>query len=680
MTSLPMLTLSTTWMPAAEGQPLSYVLKLRNRGDAPVKGFRLCFSGPARIDPSADIEGGTLESRVSNHSELSPAAGYVLEPGATWQVTVRGLSYPLRHWSDGANSAYVVLADGAIVPVITQPTNAPRDNAPRVKGAAIFPVPAKTPVNLSIIPWPKTVRTTGAQPVPAGLDVGAHTAAGTAAAAAFAELVDSLFPAEGLSRPIAEGGLRVTLADKAGLGKEAYEIEFAANAATVSASTETGLLYGLVTLGQIVRGAKKHPGNFMFPASGSIADEPAYGWRGTHMDVARQFYATAEVSQFLKILAWNKMNRFHWHLSDDEAWRVEIDAYPALTTIGAWRGHGLPIPALLGSGPQPVGGYYSKAAIREIVGLAERLGIAVVPEIDIPGHCYAMLQAIPELRDPDEHGDYCSVQGFPNNCINPAYEKTYEVLSTIFDELVELFPAKIIHIGADEVPLGAWSGSPLALERLKTLKGESAAAAHAARLGKTTNLHGADDIEGTGTAVLQAEFLHRVQALLASKGCVTGGWEEAAHGNVIDKDKSYLVGWRNVEVSAKLAGEGYDIVVAPGQRYYLDMANGIAWSEPGAGWAGWSGPMETYEFDPTEGWTTEQKKHFLGVQACIWSEPMTDRAIFDRLVFPRLSAIAETGWTEDSARSWGRFSALAGLMPILYGNWQTELPQVAEEE
>jgi hexosaminidase len=678
MTSLPMLTLSTTWTPEAGGQPLSYVLKLKNRGDVAVGGFSLCFSGPARIEPTADIEGGTLEARVSNHSELSPPAGYVLEPGATWTVTVRGLSYPLRHWSDGANTAYVALSDGTVAPVITAPTVAPRDNAPRVKGTAPFPVPGKTPVNLSIIPWPKTVRTNGAQPVPFGFDVTAGSAVGEVAASAFAELVEGLFPAEGLARPVAEGGLPVTLVDKAGMAAEAYELAFAAGAATVSATTKTGFLYGLITLGQILRGARKHPANFVFPAGGTIVDEPAYRWRGTHLDVARQFYATAEVKQFLKILSWNKLNRFHWHLSDDEAWRVEIDAYPALTEIGAWRGHGLPIPALLGSGPQKVGGYYSKPAIRDIVGLAARLGITVVPEIDIPGHCYAMLQAIPELRDPGEHGDYFSVQAFPNNCINPAHEKTYEVLSTIFDEMVELFPARIIHIGADEVPLGAWSGSPLALERLRVLKGEAAAAAHAARLNKTTNTHGADDIEGTGTAVLQAEFLDRVQKLLASKGCVTGGWEEAAHGDVIEKDKSYLVGWRNVEVNAKLAAEGYDIVVAPAQRYYLDMANGAAWSEPGAGWAGWSGPEETYLFDPTEGWTAEQKQHFLGVQACIWSESMTDRAIFDRLVFPRLSAVAETGWTPDSARSWPRFSALAGLMPILYGNWQTEVPVAAE--
>jgi hexosaminidase len=176
-----------------------------------------------------------------------------------------------------------------------------------------------------------------------------------------------------------------------------------------------------------------------------------------------------------------------------------------------------------------------------------------------------------------------------------------------------------------------------------------------------------DRLSVTGTAPLQAEFLKRIQAFLASRGKITGAWEEAAHGGGIDKNKCYLVGWVNVESGRKLAAEGYDVVVAPGQAYYLDMANGEEWHEPGAGWAGWSSPEKAYRFDPTAGWTEAQKAKFLGVQGCIWSEPMTDRAVFDRLVFPRLSAIAETGWTKAENKDFGRFSTLSNLMPNLYG-------------
>ena len=149
---------------------------------------------------------------------------------------------------------------------------------------------------------------------------------------------------------------------------------------------------------------------------------------------------------------------------------------------------------------------------------------------------------------------------------------------------------------------------------------------------------------------------------------IAPGVEVAARARQHDDGACALVGWRDAAVSGKLAGEGYDIVVSPGQAYYLDMSQSSDWPEPGASWAGWSGPRETYEFDPVQGWTPAQLAHLLGVQACIWSEPMTDRAVFDRLVFPRLSAIAETGWTRADARSWARFEAAAGLMPILYGH------------
>ena len=668
----PQFRLETVWTPASDHQPLSYVLTLTNLSGTSIEGFQLCVSGPARIDPAATIDGGSLTARLSNHSRFAPPEGFSLEHGASWRVVARGLSYPLRHWSDGANTAYLELADGSIAPVSIAPTKAIGDNAPLKKGAAVFPVPASAPVTVSVVPWPRGVAVNGRRATPAGFDLKPGGKDGEQAASAFADLAQALFPAEGIVRPAAEGGVPVRLTNDDKQPAEGYRIVFGLDEIAVQASGRTGFLYGLVTLGQILRGARHHPETFLFPAGGEIEDAPEMGWRGSHLDVSRQFYSSAEVSRFLYILAWNKMNRFHWHLSDDEAWRVEIDAYPELTRIGAWRGHGMALPPLLGSGPEPWGGYYTKKAIREIVGLAHNLGIEVVPEIDIPGHCYAVLQSLPHLRDPGETGEYSSVQGFPNNCLNPAYEPVYKFLETVVDELAELFPFKVIHVGADEVPLGAWSGSPLALKKLEELAGKATAEEHARRNNQITNLHGADEIEGSATALLQAEFLRRVQAYIASKGCVTGGWEEAAHGNVIDKSKSYLVGWRNVEVSAALAGEGYDIVVSPGQRYYLDMSNSQAFSEPGAGWAGWSGPQETYDFDPVEGWTEDQKKHFLGVQACIWSEPMTDRAIFDRLVFPRLSAIAETGWTRKEAKSWDRFSALCGLMPILYGHWSAD--------
>ncbi|MDQ0321506.1 hexosaminidase [Pararhizobium capsulatum DSM 1112] len=665
MTNQCSFRLENLWVSDEQGG--SYRLTLANLSDAPIRNFRLCVSGPARIGQGADIEGGTLVHWLSNHAELRPPEGFVLEPGASWAVTIRRMSDPLNHWTDGVTAAYLVLADDTSATVAVSPMGNSGNNAELKRGALVYPVPVAAPVSVSILPWPQSVNVSGNAPPPPGFALRPEGRDATKAADAFSQLVEYLFPAEGIVRSASEGGLPVTLSRDEPLGSEAYILRFAPNEVAVAGGGHGGLLYGLITLGQILRGARLHPGTFIFPGEGEIVDTPLHEWRGTHLDVARQFYGAAEIKRFLHILAWNKLNRFHWHLSDDEAWRVEIEAYPALTEIGAWRGHGLAIPPLLGSAPQRSGGYYTKAVIREIVALAGNLGIEVMPEIDVPGHCYAMLQAIPELRDPAEHGNYHSVQGFPNNCLNPAREDTYRALETIFDELIELFPCAVFHVGADEVPLGAWSGSPQALGELRAIGGDALADGHAKRLDVITNHHGADDIEGSGAAVLQSAFLGRIQAFLASRGRVTGGWQEAAHGNVIDKAKSLLFGWRTVEASAALAGEGYNLVVCPGKVYYLDMANSTAWSEPGASWVGWSSPEKLYTFDPVEGWSEEQKTRLLGVQCCIWSEPMSDRAVFDRLVFPRLSALAETAWTRDEHKSFKRFEALAGLMPVLYG-------------
>ncbi|MGV8833613.1 MAG: beta-N-acetylhexosaminidase [Devosia sp.] len=664
------LSLATTWSPATPTEELAYGLELTNHGDAAITGFKLGFSGPARIDPTATLENGQLLTRLSNYTLIAPPEGFVLQPGQTWTAIARGLSYGLRHWSDGANSAYVELADGTVMTLATPPTQGKGNNSPLLKGTASFPVPAKAPVAVSIIPWPKSVATTGARFAPQGFELQPDGDDAARAAAAFTALVADLFPVEGLVRPAAEAGMPVAIAHKAGLGEEAYEIAFAENAASVYATTRQGMLYGLITLGQVLRGAKLYPQTFVFPTGGAIADEPGFAYRGCHLDVARQFYAAAEVSQLLKLMAWNKLNKFHWHLSEDEAWRIEIDAFPELTDIGAWRGHGKALPPLLGSGPQPTGGYYSKPVVREIVALADALAIAVIPEIDIPGHSYATLQSLPQLRDPAEQGEYQSVQGFPNNSLNPAYEPVYKFIETVVDEVLELFPAGIFHLGADEVPLAAWSGSPLALDMIEKLGGPEMRAKHERQFNKLSVYHGADEIEGSPTALIQAAFVRRVHEYIASKGAITGGWEEAAHGNAVDKDKSFVIGWRNVEINAALAEKGFNIVVSPGQRYYLDMANGVDWAEPGAGWAGWSGPQETYEFEARAGFSAQGLEKLMGVQACIWSESMTDRAIFDRLVFPRLSAIAEAGWTVPERKSWDRFKSLVGLMPIMYGNFE----------
>ncbi|MDB5538684.1 MAG: beta-N-acetylhexosaminidase [Devosia sp.] len=635
------LTLASEWRPAGEGVAARYRLMLTNDTGETLRDFRLGFSGPARVSDDAEISGAKVVAQLSNFCELAPQRGFTLAPGARWTIDILKLDYPIRHWTDGATTGFLILADSTTRSLRTVPTALEGSDTGRRKGTAIFPVPEHPPVPVSIVPWPNDVAVSGRRTALSGLAL-VPSVVGKAASAAFAKLTERLFPGEGLVRPAHEGGFPVDLVAGPG-GKEGYSIAFTAERARITGETETGLLYGLITLGQILRGARLHLRQFSFPTSGRIEDAPEMAWRGCHLDVARRYYAKDEVERFIAILAWNKLNVLHWHLSDDEAWRVEIDAYPQLTGKGAWRGYGMAVPPLLGSGPERTGGYYSKADIRDIVALATEFGVDVVPEIDVPGHCYAMLQAIPALRDPGENAPYHSIQSFPNNCLNPAVEATYGAIETILTEMLELFPSRYFHVGADEVPEDAWHASPAA-NKLREKLGV------------------------TGAAPLQAQFLQRLQAFLTANGRITGAWEEASHGGGIDKANCYLVGWRTTEGSQQLAAAGYEVVVAPGQAYYLDMANSEDWHECGAAWAGWSSPEKAYTFEPAAGWSAAERANLLGVQACIWSEPMTDRAVFDRLVFPRLSAVAETGWSRN--RDFARFTALVGLMPNLYGRYE----------
>ena len=619
-----------------------YQLVLHNHGRAPLSAFSLGFSGPARISDAAEIGGGRVVQQLSNYCEIVPDTGFVLPPGGSWSIEIDRLDSPIRHWTDGATAGFVIGADGATTVALTRPTRLAGWDARPKRGRMKLPVPEAPPVPISVVPWPNHVEVSGRRSPPLGLALMGENEATETVADNFAALAQFLFPGEGLVRDDEEGGFPVDIRLDPDLRADGYTIDFAEDGVEVTGGAYTGLLHGLVTLGQIQRGARLHPQSYTFPTAGRIEDSPRLGWRGCMLDVARRLYSAEEVKQFIAILAWNKLNVLHLHLADDEAWRVEVEAFPELVDKAAFRGHGLELPPLLGSGPEATGGYYTKEAMGDIVALGEDFGVEIVPEFDMPGHCHALLQALPQLRDPGENGLYHSIQAFPNNCLNPAVEAVYEAVETILGEMVELFPSAYFHVGADEVPADAWATSP-------------AANAMRERLG------------ATGTAPLQAEFLRRIQGMLRQHGKVTGAWEEAAEGGGIDKADCYLVGWHTVEASRRLAAAGYQVVVAPGQAYYLDMANGEDWHECGAAWAGWSSPETTYGFVPDAGWSADESAQLMGVQGCIWGEPMSERGVFDRLVFPRLSAIAETGWTADANRSFERFSAAVGLMPSLYG-------------
>jgi hexosaminidase len=290
------------------------------------------------------------------------------------------------------------------------------------------------------------------------------------------------------------------------------------------------------------------------------------------------------------------------------------------------------LPPLLGSPAERYGIVYSRTGLGALARRAEELAISLVPEIEVPGHCYAMLQAMPELRDPADAGVH-------RNVLNPAASKTYEVLESVFGEVARLFPSPWIHIGADEVPGDAWLASPVARALMQ-------------------------DRGWHGNYQLQSYFLRRVQEIVHRLGRRTGAWEEAALEGGIDPRDSYLVAWRAAANGVALAAQGYDVVLAPGEAYYLDMAQSEDWWEPGMDWAGTVSPERCYSYDPGGDWPHELKPHLLGIQACRWGEHLHDRSLFDVLTFPRLSAVAESAWTPSSAKDFSRFAALSSLVTL----------------
>lgn len=632
--------LENAWHPI-EGDPSGgFVFTLVNLTDTPISDFKLAYTALTRVMDNPACENATFLLRNANFHQYAPPAGFVLEPGAGWCFTVRGLWRPAKHRTDGAKSAYLTFSDG---------THHTIDVADlMLEGRVSEPQKPLLPEGritepFSLLPWPKHAHLQAGETPVVLFPAAGSTLADVKAMDTVLSLHRRLFSAahQPFSLIAVEQGKAIRFQQSGSLAAEAYELTFAEDEIVLAYGGDTGRQYGLTALAQLHDGARRNATLFRFPGSGTIKDEPRYGWRGCHLDVSRQFAPAPDVLRLIDILAWYKMNVFHWHLTDDEAWRFEVRAYPQLTTVGVMRGPDEPMLPQLGNAAEPVGGFYTQADVAAIIAHASELNVEVVPEVDIPGHSTAILAALPELVDGQEAPDsYRSVQGFPNNALNPAIEETYVFLGKVFDEMVELFPSKLIHIGGDEVADNTWMASPLARKLMEK--------------------EGLD-----GTFGLQSHFMKRIQKMLADRGRSMAGWDEVSHGGGVDPDGTLLMAWRAPEVGVELAKEGYDVVMTPGQAYYLDMVQDEAWQEPGASWAGTVPPHHTYHYEAVGDFPEDLKPRLRGVQACIWTEHFLNRDYFNHLVFPRLPAVAEAAWTPRERKDWDRFSALVRLSPTL---------------
>lgn len=403
----------------------------------------------------------------------------------------------------------------------------------------------------------------------------------------------------------------------------------------LQAGSEAGFCHATASLIQLLPNAASHSAHAacLLPMV-EIEDAPHYGYRGMMLDCARHFHPVPRLKFLIDQLARYKFNTFHWHLTDDEGWRLEIDAYPALTDMGAWRGPNETLAPQFTTISQRYGGYYTKDQVRELITYAADRGITIIPEIDMPGHCRAAIRALPELLvDRNDHSQYRSIQGYPDNILTPALPGTYAFIQTVLAEVCELFPAPYVHIGGDEVPHGVWTDSP----GCQALMAE----------------HGYRDPKE-----LQGHLLRYAEECLAAHGKRMMGWEEATHGDKISTN-TVIFSWQNEEAGEQAAKAGFDVIMQPAQYTYLDLAQGFSADEPGVDWAGKLPLDKVYQYHPLANLPASDPAHqrILGIQCGLWCELVNSQSRLEYMLFPRLLAIAELGWTSPDQRSWPDFKA-----------------------
>ena len=630
--------LETRYLPARDADAARFEFTLVNGTTETLRDFRLCYGALTRIADGARVEGAGLVRRIANHHAFAAPGGCEVPPGGVWKFSVTGLSHLPRHRLDGPKSAYLECG-GEVLPVTVGDLAL---EGGEDSGALRVLPPGAVRVPLSILPWPNEVEIADFRPAAPFCpepDAAAEDIAAMQGVGALSQRLFPLGPAP-FRTDVHPGNIRVGFV-RAEMAGEGYRLSFGEEGVQLAFGDPAGRSYGLTVLAQMHHAASTRPDLFSLPARGEIVDAPRHGWRGAHLDVVRHFWTGAQVRRLLDILAWSRMNALQLHLTDDEGWRLEIAGLPELTEVGSRRGPGCALAGQLGFMDRVYEGHYSQSEMRGIIAHASSLHIQIVPEIDVPGHSTAALAARPDLRDPAEPEDsYRSIQGYPNNALNPALPQTYAFLETVFEEVAGLFPSPFIHVGADEVDSAAWQRSP----RARALMEE----------------RGIADTMG-----LQAYFLRRVQEMLRGLGKRFAGWDEVSHGGGVDPEGALVVAWQKPEVIRHLVGMGYEVIASPGQAYYLDMAQASGWNEPGGSWAGTVTPRDSYEYEAVAGLTAAEASRVKGVQACIWSEHLTTPAHFNHMVFPRLPGVAEAGWTRPENKSWERFAALSRVVPQL---------------
>lgn len=447
----------------------------------------------------------------------------------------------------------------------------------------------------------------------------------------------------------AKGNVYFTLGLQDGR-KEAYSINVSSDGILVQAVTPEGIYRATRTLLKSV-GAEK-TSSVEFP-SAEMSDWPRFGYRGLMLDVSRHFSDVEMVKRTIDMLALHQLNIFHWHLTDDQGWRIEIKSHPELTEVGAWRDDTV-VGRYLGGTDYPTdgkrhGGFYTQEQIREIVAYAKERYIEIIPEIDLPGHTSAVLAAYPQLGCEDKEYKVANRWGVIRDVLCAGNPASLDLFKDIMDEVCKLFPGKYIHLGGDECVKERWKACPKCQKKIKELGL------------KDGSRYSKEDY-------LQSWFMGEVASFVQSKGKRVIGWDEILEG--VPMDDSVIMSWRGTEGGITAAKMGHDVVMTPTSDMYFDQSQTLASQLEEIPVGGFINVMKVYSYEPLPAsLTPEQQKHILGCQANVWCEYMPEERIRQYQILPRLAALSEVQWTMPERKNYKDFLKRLPKMLSIYDHY-----------
>ena len=424
------------------------------------------------------------------------------------------------------------------------------------------------------------------------------------------------------------------------IADEGYSLDIDPSKIIIKASSAAGFYYAVQSLKQLlpiaVYGDKKSDSveEWEVPCA-HIDDAPRFSYRGMHLDVARHFFSVDEVKRYIDLLAMHKLNVFHWHLTDDQGWRIEIKKYPKLTEIGSIRKYTMVEKNFDQYDNTPYGGYYTQEQIRDIVNYAKERFITIIPEVDRPGHMVAALASYPSLGCTGGPYEVQGVWGVHPDVLCAGKEETYEFVTDVLSEVIELFPSRYIHIGGDECPKDRWKKCPLCQARIR-------------KLGLKT------DKEHTAEERLQSYFMTRVEKFLNENNRQIIGWDEILEGGAAPN--ATVMSWRGTDGGVQAAKLRHNVVMTPNTYLYFDYYQSEdTQTEPLA--IGSYVPLErVYDFEPVpDTLDNDSKKYILGAQANLWTEYISDFKQVEYMLLPRLDALSEVQWTQPENKNWVNF-------------------------